>query len=320
MPTYKTGAMEPLRTSYPMALPGSSHNPSRAALAAQFIPILLAITAFPFVLTDNLALRILLTVVLFFVIYTNRRSGLLPVLTVIYLAIMGGMRRNLIPFLGEQPKDPLLIVVPLVALLLGIGIVFSRRVPYKSRHDRLLLFLIVFMTAEIFNPNQGPLLVGVAGSLFYIVPVIWYYIGREMGTERTTRWVLYTVLAMGILGALYGIKQGIYGLTPAEQQWLTTSAYSSVYISGTELRPFSFFSSTVEYSSFLTLAIMVAWALTIQGRRVAFLAVPLLCWALFYTGIRAPIVVTLASCVLLWAVQGRTISSWIPRGALAIVL
>jgi hypothetical protein len=303
-----------------MALPGNTRRSSPGSLAKQFVPLFLALMAFPFVLNDNLGLRILLAVVMFLVIYTQRAGGLLPVLTIIYLALMGGIRRNLIPLLGEQSKDPLLIVVPLVAILLALGVLVSRRVPTRSRHDRLLLIVLLYMIAEIFNPNQGPVLVGIGGSLFYIIPILWYYIGRERGDEKTMGWVCNTMLVMGSLGALYGIKQGIYGLTTAEQQWLTSSAYTSLYLSGTELRPFSFFTSMAEYAQFLMLTIAVAWALTIYGRRVAFCVIPLLCWALFYTGGRTPIVVTLAGCVMLWAVQGRTIRSWLPRGALAIVL
>ena len=255
--------------------------------------------------------------IFFFLITRSPKVGLS--LLLVYLGLLGGVRRWLIPDFGWTGYDPLILVMPALAVIPFLGLCLQRRVPRDTPIARLIFWLLVLMCLEVFNPLQGGLVVGVAGAMFYIVPLIWYYVGRTTGTLSILGHLLRLTVLVSIAGAVYGLKQNFLGLSDSETQWLHLSGYSQM-VSATVSRSFSFFTSAGEYVGVLSVAITLLWALFLRGQKVALVPIPLLAVALFLGTERTAIVDTLLGCCVVWAVQGKTYRSWIPRSALAVVL
>lgn len=265
--------------------------------------------------------RILLTVTtlgcLLMLITYSPKVGI-PALLV-FLAFLGGVRRWLIPVFGWPQNDPLLLVAPLLAILFFLNLLPTRRLPTVKGLPRLLNILLVFMAAEIINPLQGGLAVGIAGALFYIVPVIWFYLGRMKGTSAILKRLFMVTAGVSILAAVYGLYQTWFGYLPSEEQWVHLTHMEALHVGGGS-RAFAFFTFPAEYDWFLCLGIVLLWAAFLRGRYIALAPIPLLGLAVFFESGRGPVVSTLATCVALWAIQGRNIRVWLPRGALALAL
>jgi hypothetical protein len=261
-----------------------------------------------------------LFVVLFMLIQQQPKQGL--AFTVIYLSMLGGLRRWLMPALGWADQDPMLLLGPALALLYFVNVMLKRRVHRDSRLSRLLLWLLAIMFLEVFNPLQGGIGVGLAGIIFSIVPVLWYYLGRDKGSEGVINALLATVVGLSLLAAAYGLYQTWFGFLPSEMDWikLSSSRYNALYVTNSVFHAFSFFTSAQEYVQFIATGVVILWAAFLRGMRIAIIPIPFLAMAIFYGGSRGPIVVTLAICMALWAVQGRSWHFWMPRLALAAVL
>ncbi|MBV9851476.1 MAG: hypothetical protein JO250_17555 [Armatimonadetes bacterium] len=236
--------------------------------------------------------------------------------TLAYLAALGGLRRWLIPIFGWTPMDPLLLVSPALVMLYDANLLARRGLPARTRLSRLLVCLLALMTLEILNPLQGGLAIGVAGALFYIVPLLWYFVGRCVGDAALVRRLIRVAIGIGILAALYGLYQTWFGYSAGEQEWLRLSGYTALNVGGT-IRAISFFTSSAEYAHFLCVALVLLWALWLRGHRLVLLPMPLLALAIFLESSRGVVFSVLAACAALWAVQGRRTVAWLPRGLLA---
>ena len=245
------------------------------------------------------------------------RAGV-PALLV-FLALVGGMRRWLIPLFGWTATDPLVLVGPILASVYFLNLLATRLLPRDTRLARLLLWLVGLMVLEIVNPMQGGIAVGIAGVLFYIVPILWYYVGRKLVSQILLERLFPIIIGIACLAALYGLYQTWFGFLPSEIAWMKLSGMGAMSVNGTT-RALSFFTSPQEYSSFVGIAIALLWTLCLRGKWVALIPIPLLILALFLESSRGAIIGTLAICTALWAIQGRNIKVWIPRGVLALVL
>ena len=242
--------------------------------------------------------------------------------TLLYLCLLGGVRRWIVPALGLISADPLLLVAPGLVVVYTLKMLLTRRIPADTRLARTLLWLLAIMFFQIFNPLQGGLNVGLAGALFTIVPILWYYFGRNLGREAVLRRLLMASVAVAFLAALYGLYQTYFGLPTVEMEWvkLNKTSYNALYINDTSIRAFSFFTSAQEYMQFVSIGVVILWAAFLRGARLALIPIPLLAAAIFLSGIRSAVVITLVACAIVWAVQGRTAVAWGPRLALALVL
>lgn len=258
--------------------------------------------------------------ILFLLLRRSPAWGVL--LTVLYLSFLGGIRRWVVPALGWTSADPLLLVAPVLVLVNFLNMLLTRRVPTDTRLARSLLWLLAIMFVEIFNPLQGSLSVGLAGVLFTIVPILWYYYGRHLGSETVLRRMLAAVVGIALLGALFGLYQTYFGLLPVEKEWLELNKvnYNAVYLTDKVIRVFSFFTSAQEYMQVVSMGAIVLWAAFLRGARLALLPIPFLGAMIFLSSLRGAVVITLFACIILWAVQGRAVLVWGPRFALALIL
>ena len=249
--------------------------------------------------------------ILLMLVIKSPRDGM--VMTLLFLGVLGGLRRWLIPVLGWPAQDPLVLVQ---GAIIGGSFLFlmgSGRLPWDSRLSRCVACLMGIMVLEIFNPAQGGLAIGFAGVLFMIVPLLWYYAGRQLGTSQIVVHVLRAALVLSLLGAMYGLYQILFGFSTGELIW-------GRLVRLTDNRPYSFYTTMAEYAMFLSIGIAVLWAAFLKGNRAAILPIPFLFVSMFFLSSRGGMVTSVFICVALWAVQGRSLRVWIPRGLLALVL
>lgn len=241
--------------------------------------------------------------------------------TFCYLPFIGDLRRILIPVGGWSGNDPLLLIGPAVAILLMAGALTSRRLALDSVVAKLVAVFMIFMTLQIFNPKQGPLMVGVAGAMLYLVPMLWFWVARAFATRAMVQTILYRILpTIGLLAALMGLYQVFFGWLPYQLAWFRIAGYSALGPSEDLLRSISFFPNLTEYITYLAITIVVLAAALFKNETKWWLLVPILFAAVFLAGSRGPILFILLTVTILFAIQGETFRSWVPRLAFTLLV
>ena len=261
----------------------------------------------------------LLGVLLCALTLASRRAGIIA--TTVFLAALGDYRRYAGFFEGYPESDPLLLVAPVAALFLLGCAILEGRVHASTGTAKLVLALMTLMFLEIFNPLQGGLQVGFAGALFYLVPLVWFWIGRAYpSAEFMRRFTLQVVLPIGLIATLWGLWQTRFGLLGFERQWVGVIGYGALYISDDVIRAIGFFNSSAEYQRYLLLSAVILLAAWLRDRSWSVLLWPIVCATVFLSAARGPVVVLVGTTVLLWAVNARTSLAWLPRAALGAAI
>ncbi len=266
-------------------------------------------------------LTVLLVVSGFFVAWMlDKTAAMLIVLA--YLFLLGDVRRFVNMYAGYPKLDPLLLAGPVFTFLIALPIIMSVRV--SDPLSKVVLGLTAVMTAEIVNPRQGPLLVGFSGALFYLVPIFWFWIGRRYATEHLVRLVAYrVVLPLAVTAALLGFYQTYIGFLPWEDQWVKhalENGYVALGLGQGHIRSFGFSVNSAEFGTLLMLGSVSCLAATFAGKRAYALLLPLLVSAQVLASMRGLLLKTLLASVMMWAVRGPTVRSWVNRLVIGAIL
>ena len=247
-----------------------------------------------------------------------------------YLFLLGDLRRAIGAIIGFSKFDPLLVVGPLVTILLALPLLLRLRL--KDSISKAMVALMAVMALEIVNPKQGPISVGLAGAMFYLLPLLWFWIGRQYGTDELLAFVIYRVtIPLAVLAALIGLWQTYVGFLPWEQEWISSvsSHYHALSLGAGVTRAFGFSVNSEEYSNLEMIGCTCVLAAFFAGRRVYGLLFPLLAFSLFLASSRSAIVKLLFAIAVSWAVSNRGGRGWAVRlpialavifGALALLL
>jgi len=245
-------------------------------------------------------------------------------MTFFYLFLLGDVRRIVSMFAGQTGLDPLLLVGALFTLYVGLPLFRGLRL--QDRLSKTMLTLLGIMILEMVNPKQGSVLVGLSAGLFYIVPVLWFWIGRRFGTEHLCFLLLFRVVVpLGVVAALLGLYQTFIGFLPWESVWIENAiaaGYNALYLTGRHVRSFGFSVNGVEYVSLLVVTTILLCSAAIAGRRAYILPVPLVASAIFFAATRGAILRVLFGVAVVWAVRGysRNRASFVPRLLFAVTL
>jgi hypothetical protein len=240
-----------------------------------------------------------------------------------YLTILGDLRRWLLAFAEWSGADPLLVVGPAVAILLWGVAMTSDRAGIETPLSRWILLLMGIMIVQIFNPIQGGLLVGAAGAMFLLVPLLWYWVGKSFGSEALLRMLFFRLLVpLACLAALFGLYQVAFGYPEYQLEWYRVGGYTALGPSEEYLRPLSIFANLTEYAEYLGVAILALLVPLLRGRSSlgSVLLIALLFGALFLIGTRGPVLFLIITGSILWALLGRSVRVWVPRLAIAILI
>jgi len=247
----------------------------------------------------------------------NKESAL--VWTVVYLMLLGDIRRVIADIATPAAFDPLLLVVPVVTAVLVVPSLVNLKL--KEPLSKAVLALLVVMCAEVVNPKQGGLSIGLSGVFFYIVPVMWFWIGRSLGSVALVHRVTYrVVLPLGLAAGVLGLCQNFIGFLPYQQTWITAvgKVYTSLYV-GASVRAFGFSVSAAEYATLLELSIALAVAAYMASSRIWIGFVPILAAALILSGGRGLTIKLVVVISVLWVVRrGKKLNAMTLAGMAAL--
>lgn len=231
--------------------------------------------------------------------------------TLLFLPFLALIRRLLIADAGFTSNDPLLLVGPSVALFLLYRLYAVEGRRSDDRLFKLVAALLVVAVVQVFNPFAVGGIVAAAGGLLFVgVPLLWFFVGRELGDRASVATLLYGTIAAACLVGIYGLYQTQFGtIAHWDQTWLDLNGYSALQVraseTGSVIRPFSTFSSNQEYAAYLAIAVTFVVALALRRRLAAVLTLPLLALALFLAGGRGSLVSCALAGVLIIALMTR---------------
>ena len=240
------------------------------------------------------------------------------VVALLGLPLLALMRRLLIPLAPWTSHDPLLAVGPLLALVILAGL-WVRRRPALAPDllSKLVLALFAVALVATLNLNGSGLGAALGGLVFIGLPLLWFFVGRELGNQWAARSLLLGTLLLGVVIAAYGLWQTQVGLPSWDSNWLAVAGYNSLYIHhGNEytIRAFGTFSSAAEYATYLGIAVSIATAFLLHRRWRPALVLPVLAAALVFASGRTVLVLTVLAVLIMCALRSRR-----PRLALGLV-
>ena len=291
--------------------PGGLGGAAGAGATAIFVMAISAVALLQGAEAQRVMLTACLAMILFALVSFAPVVGVPTAL--VYLACVGGLKRAFIPIWGYTSFDPLLIVVPFVVLLSFMNRIIQRQVPTDTRYDKIILGLLAIMALQVFNPLQGGLAVGLSGVLFYMVPIAWYYIARRAASDHLMRILFGTAIIIAVVAGIYGLYQTWFGFSPVEQEWLDLSKNENGLHLSAAVRVFSFLSSFSEYCQILVMGFTLCMAAVIKKNRVLIFPAIFLFFCVILSSSRGAVLGSLFALTTMWAVQGKSVKSWIPR-------
>ncbi|WP_433966849.1 hypothetical protein [Tunturiibacter gelidiferens] len=223
--------------------------------------------------------------------------------TLVYLILLGDIRRIVAEIAAPSTFDPLLLIPPAVTAVLVVPLLFGLKL--REPLSKAVLGLLVVMGLEVLNPKQGGLYIGLSGIFFYMIPVMWFWIGRSLGSVALVERIIYRlVLPLGISAGILGLCQNFIGFLPYQQAWIAEvgRVYTSLYV-GSSVRAFGFSVSAAEYATLLEYAIALVVAAYFASRRLWMAAVPILATALLLSGGRGLTIKLVVVLCVLWVVR-----------------
>lgn len=242
----------------------------------------------------------------------------------IFLPFMYYLRRQVLHFNEFASRDPILLFPPVVtiAMLLGAAVFSGPRVlRYVSRSGLLktVVALLVVFVLQVFNPHQGSIFVGIAGGLYFIVPMLWVFMGLLV-EERDIRRIFGLVIVIGTLTGLYGIWQHYFGLSEVELYELTSKGMYKYF--GDKARIMSTFAGLGDYSLYIATMAVICFAYYWHTKKqlvylgLFFLAIFALLWA----SSRTTILLLAFALISFHIVNARNPRLIVVRGALALLV
>ncbi len=313
-----------------MAERAAALHPSRfQAPRLQPVPVLLALAALLCAGVAGLAVvapgsvrplfAVLIAVDLGVVAVVRPRLG--AALALLFLVLLGTVRRLLIPAAGWSTFDPLLVVGPAVALVLLGRALFTRSLHAPDLLSRLVLALLVLTVIEVVNPAGSGVVANATGLLFVAAPLLWFFVGQAIADRPLLARLLPAAVVVAALVAVYGLLQTWLGLPGWDQAWVDLTGYAALRV-GSTVRAFGTFPSAAEYAAFLGVAAVIALAWVTARRAAVLLLVPVLATALFLESSRGILLFTaFAVLVALSLRTGRARRAWaVFLCSLAVVL
>jgi hypothetical protein len=234
-----------------------------------------------------------------------------------FLPFLGLIRRELIPSIGYQSNEPLTLIGAAVGTLLFIRIASNRWISTKNITVKLVIGLLGVMILQIFNPNQGGILVGLGGALFYIGPLLWFFVGRHHGGKQTLTNLCTVLLVTSVIAAMIGLRQQFGEMSNVERYWMVVSKYKQ-YLSNDVVRVFGASLSFGEYVTLMSMGAMVAWTRFLQRKYLYALPFLFIAATIFLSSSRAGVVMLLAGCIISWSFLDKRASTRIPRIVLGV--
>lgn len=261
--------------------------------------------------------------VLVLIILSGRDLALTMVIG--WLVLLGFVRRLLIPFAGWSPQDPLLLISPIAAIVLWQSAPRDGPALRRTVLSSLVVFLMLMVGAQILNPSEPSVRLALQGSLYYLTPLLWFFVGRTLNTRQHER-LLSTLFWMNLPVLGLGLYHTFVGFLPFELHWLAVGGPgAAIFLPGFRIRPFSTLVSPQEYGIYLLFSSVIILARILYVRRhrgwlSGLLALTL--FTLFLQSSRGTLVGAAIAIVLLPLVKTRSVKLFLAMvgAALAMLL
>lgn len=190
----------------------------------------------------------------------------------LWLPLLGFLRRLLTGADGEAvTSDPLLLVAPLAAVVILLVAAAAGAFDRMTPLSWAVLTLSVMTAVFAVHPLTPPSLVA-PGLLFITVPLLWFWAGRALVSDRLLRRLLVLAAVLAVLASVYGLYQTFVAFPPWDQNWIDTSGYAALRV-GENTRAFASFSAASEYAYYLAAGAVLV--LTLARPRWIWLTLPL---------------------------------------------
>ena len=236
-----------------------------------------------------------------------------------FLPFLGLIRRELIPSIGYQSNEPLTLIGAVVGTLLFIRIASNRWISVKNTTIKITIALLVVMVLQIFNPNQGGILVGLGGAMFYIGPLLWFFVGRHHGGKQTLATIGTVLVIVSVITALVGLRQQFGEMSSVERYWMVVSKYRQ-FLTDDVVRAFGASLSFGEYVTLMSMGAMVAWSRFMQRKYLYALPFLFISATIFLSSSRAGVVMLLAGCIVSWSFLDKRVVTRIPRIIIGVAI
>ncbi|MEO0280139.1 MAG: hypothetical protein ABIM78_03570 [candidate division WOR-3 bacterium] len=262
-----------------------------------FYPILIIILFFlsfiEIIFLLNLRIREFLFIFFLFIgivlIILNNEFAFFYILT--YLLFMPFLRRVLLLYEKYSPIE-ILYLVPDILILFQFSYIFLSKIENFKKilsynEFKVLFFLQILMFLEIFNPIQGPLIVGFGGAKFLLIPSLLAYIAffnKDIYCKKIKNFIIY----VGLISLFYAYLQVEKSYFSYEKKWLINvkAEYGSLFeFFNSKVRPFSFFSSVSEFGQFMAVSSLLS--LFFLKNKIKFLLFPLFIFGIYISGVRS---------------------------------
>jgi hypothetical protein len=266
----------------------------------------------------RLALAALLAVNL--LVVSARWPRAAAIATLAWLPFLALTRRLLIADAGWTSTDPLLVVGPLVAVALAYRMLAVEGRPLApDRFSKLVLALLLLTLLQTLNPWGTGIGVNMVGLLFAGVPLIWFFVGREVADERIVIAFGASIIVSAVLIGLYGMRQTHGNFLPWDQSWVDVGGYVALKV-GNVIRPFGTFPSAAEYAQYLAAALLISFVFALHRRRWPLLAIPLLAVALFLASVRTTLILTAVAIIVVGIFRCVRRPAWAATASVLVVL
>lgn len=172
-----------------------------------------------------------------------------------------------------RPQTDLLILVPDIILVITIiGYLFAtmndtEEDPLINKLKKVLVLFFVFLFARVFLYNTGLIKNSLLQFRFYGPFVLSFFLGTAcVKNFRLIQFLGTFTIVTGIITAIYGIKQLFFGFSQAENMWLNSVIFDSLFIQGIP-RPFSTFASPASFADFQQMAMIAAAGAALMVKR-----------------------------------------------------
>lgn len=249
-----------------------------------------------YLLPNPARFRLIVTGIVIFLLFVltigSIRKGIIGIL--IFLPFMAFLRRA-VYFMSPYAKyDPIHLIAPALVLFIFVGIfLFDReRLSQVFQGNNLAKYVIVLLglfVLQIFNPLQGNLFVGLGGALYYVIPIVWFFLALCYANNQLIRKLMSAIVIIGVITGAYGLYQMAFGFFSFEKYWIETGGFASLRVGGF-IRAFSTFSSPEEYSRYLQISAVIAFGYFLKRKNLGwFLIFAFIGISTIMTGVRSSV-------------------------------
>lgn len=228
----------------------------------------------------------------------------------------------------QRPSvDPLIILGEVIIIFVFVGLFFRlrERDPQSNPPDnvsRLVFLYFAYMLLRVFVLSHGTVSYNLTCFKYYGPAVLLFFLGKIFADRfALLRRIWLITVIVGVLSALYALKQLYLGYSEAENLWISSTSFSTLIIQGV-IRPFSFFPAPSVLADYLLLAILGVVVLKPLGVALPLPGslglIALFCYGILLTSVRSSWIGVMVAFALLVAFVN--LGGWRRRAAVAVGL